>query len=123
MKAEPDVIEAPIQLSSRARFRLAMILALAADALQVIVFPIFAEGALSPADDVLDFAVAAVLVRLLGWQWEFLPSFFAKLVPGADLFPFWTLAVANVYRKSKRMAETTEESHQEHPKLEGQQHP
>jgi hypothetical protein len=121
MKAEPDVIEAPIQLSSRARFRLAMILALAADALQIIVFPIFAEGALSPADDVLDFAVAAVLVRLLGWQWEFLPSFLAKLVPGADLFPFWTLAVANVYRKSKQIPITTEEAPEERRSLPGPQ--
>src|SRR5271167_2725518 len=48
---------------------------------------------------------AAVLVYLLGWHWEFLPSFLAKLVPGVDLVPFWTLAVANVYRKAKRMAE------------------
>jgi len=52
-----------------------------------------------------------------------LPSFLAKLVPGVDLVPFWTLAVANVYRKSKRMAETTEESLQKHPKLEGPRRP
>jgi hypothetical protein len=51
-----------------------MILAMAADALQIFVFPLFAEGALSPADDVLDIAVAAVLVNLLGWHWEFLPA-------------------------------------------------
>ncbi len=44
------------------------------------------------------------MIYLLGWHWEFLPSFFAKLVPGVDLVPFWTLAVANVYRKSKRIA-------------------
>src|SRR5947199_10849440 len=48
----------------RSRFRAAMILAMAADALQIFVFPLFAEGALSPADDVLDLAVAAILVRL-----------------------------------------------------------
>ena len=103
MKAVPDLIEAPVQLSPRSRFRLAMILAIVADALQIIVFPLFAEGALSPADDVLDFALAAVLVHLLGWHWEFLPTFFAELVPGADLVPFWTLAVANVYRKWKQI--------------------
>jgi hypothetical protein len=80
-----------------------MLLAIAADALQVVLFPLFAEGALSPADDVLDCAVAAVMVHLLGWHWEFLPTFFAKLVPGADLVPFWTLAVANVYRKWKQI--------------------
>ncbi len=119
MKAAPDVIEAPIQLSPRSRFRLAMILAIAADALQIIVFPLFAEGALSPADDVLDFAVAAVLVHLLGWHWEFLPTFFAELVPGADLVPFWTLAVANVYRKWKQIAVTTEEAPEQRRALPG----
>ena len=94
-----------------------MILAVMADALQIVVFPLFAEGALSPANDVLDFGIAAVLVHLLGWHWEFLPTFFAELVPGADLVPFWTLAVANVYRKAKRMAANGEESREQHPAL------
>ena len=93
-----------------------MILAIIADALQIAVFPLFVGGALSPADDILDFGVAAVLVHLLGWHWEFLPSFLAKLVPGVDLVPFWTMAVASVYRKSKRIAET-EENHEQHPAL------
>jgi hypothetical protein len=52
------------------------------------------------------------MVHLLGWHWEFLPSFFAKLVPGVDLVPFWTLAVANVYRKAKRFAESTDVENQ-----------
>jgi len=69
------VSDEPIPLSPRARFRAAVILAIAADALQIVVFPLFAEGALSPADDVLDIAVAAVLFHLLGWHWEFLPAF------------------------------------------------
>jgi len=88
--------------SGRWRFQSAMILAIAADALQILVLPFFAEGALSPADDILDLAVAAVLVRLLGWHWEFLPAFAGELLPGIDLVPFWTLAVANVYRKWKQ---------------------
>ncbi len=87
-----------------------MILAIAADALQIFVFPAFAEGALSPADDVLDIVLAAVLVNLLGWHWEFLPAFAAELVPGLDLVPFWTLAVVNVYRKWKRITITKEEA-------------
>lgn len=78
-----------------------MVLAMAADALQIIVLPMFSEGALSPADDILDFLVGGVLVRMLGWHWEFLPTFFAELIPGVNLVPFWTLAVANVYRKQK----------------------
>src|SRR5882724_12846994 len=105
----------------RSRFRAAMILAMAADALQIFVFPLFGEGALSPADDVLDLAVAAVLVNLLGWHWEFLPAFLAELVPGVDLVPFWTLAVINVYRKWKQITITTEEAHEQRPALKGQQ--
>jgi hypothetical protein len=119
MKAVPDVIDAPVQLSPRSRFRIAMILAIAADALQVVLFPLFAEGALSPADDVLDFAVAAVMVHLLGWHWEFLPTFFAKLVPGADLVPFWTLAVANVYRKWKQIEIPRKEASEQQRALPG----
>jgi hypothetical protein len=88
-----------IQLSDRARFQAAMLLAVAADVLQIALFPLFSEGAVSPVDDLLDVGVAAVLVKLLGWHWEFVPSFMGELVPGVDLVPFWTLAVANVYRK------------------------
>lgn len=96
-----------ITISPGPNFVAAMLLAVAADALQLVVFPMFVEGALSPADDVLDLGVGAVMVHLLGWHWEFLPSFLAKLVPGVDLVPFWTLAVANVYRKAKRIAEAS----------------
>ncbi len=106
-----------ITISPGSRLRAAMILAMAADAVQIFVFPLFAEGALSPADDVLDLAVAAVLVRLIGWHWEFLPAFAAELVPGVDLVPFWTLAVASVYRKSKKSTITTEEAREQRPAL------
>jgi hypothetical protein len=100
--------------SPRSRFRAALLLAAAADAVQIIGFPLFAEGALSPLDDILDFITAAALVRLLGWHWEFLPSLIAELVPGVDLIPFWTLAVANVYRKWKQ-GETAGDQIQERP--------
>jgi hypothetical protein len=83
--------------------RLAFGVAIVADFLQIAVFPMFIEGAASPADDVLDLGMAAAMSFLLGWHWEFLPSFFAKLVPGVDFVPLWTLAVANVYRKSKHI--------------------
>jgi len=96
----------PITISPGPQFRTAMLLAIAADALQIVIFPVFAPGALSPVDDLLDLGVAALMVQLLGWHWEFLPSFFAKLVPGVDLVPFWSLAVASVWRKAKRMAES-----------------
>ena len=91
-----------ITISPRTRLRAALILAIAADALQFAVLPLFVEGGASPAEDILDLGIGAILTYLLGWHWEFLPSFCGKLVPGVDLVPFWTLAVANVYRKSKR---------------------
>ena len=72
---------------------------------------------MSPADDVLDVAVAAVLVNLLGWHWEFLPAFLAELVPGVNLAPFWTLAVISVYRKWKQITITTEETRGQRPAL------
>ena len=95
----------PITISPGPKFRTAMALAIVADVLQLVVFPMFVEGAFSPADDLLDLGVAAALTQLLGWHWEFLPSFLVKLVPGVDLVPFWTIAVANVWRKTKRMAD------------------
>ena len=64
--------EETITILPGSRFKAAMVLAIIADALQIIVFPLFVEGALSPADDILDFGMAAVLVQLLGWHWEFL---------------------------------------------------
>ena len=65
-------------VSSRSRYRTAMILAVLADALQIGVFPMFVQGALSPLDDVFDLAMAVVLYRLLGWHWELLPSSIAN---------------------------------------------
>jgi hypothetical protein len=91
--------------SPRSRFRAAIVLAIVAGAVQILIFPLFAEGAISPLDDILDLTVMIALIRLTGWHWEFLPSFIAELVPGLDLVPFWTLAVVNVYRKWQRAEE------------------
>ncbi len=101
---EFEVKQTLAKLTPGPRLKAAMIIAIAADLCQLIVFPYFIEGALSPFDDALDIIVAGVLSSLLGWHWEFLPSFAAKLVPGVDLVPLWTLSVANVYRKAKRLA-------------------
>ena len=85
--------------------RLAWLVAIAADALQIVAFPFFAEGGVSPADTVLDVAVAAILTKILGWHWAFLPSLLAELVPGLDLFPTWTAAVFFVTRHQVYSAE------------------
>lgn len=79
-----------------------LFIAMAADAVQIVVLPLFAEGVFSPADTLLDLVVAFVLSKLVGWHWAFLPSFLAELVPGLDLFPTWTAAVAYViWRRSE----------------------
>jgi hypothetical protein len=79
--------------------RAAWTIAIAADVLQIVAFPFFVEGGVSPADSVLDLVVAFVMIRLLGWHWAFLPTAAAKLIPGADLFPTWTTAVWFVTRQ------------------------
>jgi hypothetical protein len=83
----------------RPEHRLAWSIAIAADALQIAALPLFAAGGVSPADALLDLVVAALLTRVLGWHWAFLPSLLAELVPGFDLFPSWTAAVFFVTRQ------------------------
>lgn len=97
------------------RLKAAMALAIAADIVQMVVFPFFVEGAASPADDILDLGMAGVLSWLLGWHWEFAPSFLGKLVPGVDLVPLWSLAVANVYRKTKALAAASDHARNANP--------
>ncbi len=64
-----------------------------ADAVQLGLLPLFAEGAASIVNDVLDVVIAIVMVVLVGWHWAFAPAFLAELVPVVDLAPTWTLAV------------------------------
>jgi len=72
----------------------ARVLAVAADAAQILFLPLFGEGFASPLNDALDVMVGLALVWLVGWHWAFLPSFAAELVPGIDVFPSWTTAVS-----------------------------
>jgi hypothetical protein len=90
-----------VTISPGPRMRAALVLAIAADLTQMIALPWFLEGAASPLDDALDLLIAGILAFLLGWHWEFLPSFACKLIPGVDIAPLWTIAVANVYRKAR----------------------
>ncbi len=81
--------------------RLAWLVAMAADAVQIVLLPFFAEGGVSPLDSIVDLGVAVVLTRLIGWHWAFLPTLMAELVPGLDLFPTWTAAVFYVTIRQK----------------------
>jgi len=85
--------------------RLAWLVAIAVDGLQIALLPIFAAGGANPADMVLDVLAAAILIRLLGFHWAFLPSLFVELMPGFDLFPTWTAAVFFVTREHAHSSE------------------
>ncbi|MGO8759613.1 MAG: hypothetical protein ACLQG3_15960 [Terracidiphilus sp.] len=121
MPKRTDANPGAVTISAGPRMKAAFFVAVAADIFQLAVFPLFVEGAASPADDILDLCVGALLALLLGWHWEFAPSFLAKLVPGVDYVPLWTLAVANVYRKSKRMVVAAEGASGKYPPAGGQQ--
>jgi hypothetical protein len=98
-----EVIEPPVERlprrpapqtpAPRSRVWMARVLAVSADALQIVFLPLFGEGFASPANDALDVLVGLTLVWLVGWHWAFVPSFAAELVPGLDIFPSWTTAV------------------------------
>jgi hypothetical protein len=87
----------PQVISSRDR-RLAWMVAIAADAIQIVALPLFAAGGISPMDTIVDFAAGIVLCKLVGWHWAFLPAVLAELIPGLDLIPTWTASVYYVMR-------------------------
>lgn len=92
------------QPTSRRRIWIARGIAVAADALQIAVFPIFSEGFISPASDALDVGVCIVLTLLVGWHIAFLPSFIIKVLPIADLAPTWTIAIFIATRRGRDAA-------------------
>ena len=53
----------------------ALAIAVAADAVQIGLLPVFIEGAAAPWNDSLDIAVGAALLALLGWHVALLPAF------------------------------------------------
>lgn len=83
--------------------------AMAADAIQIAIFPLFVPGGISPVNDALDIAVAVIIIGLLGWNWAFLPSAIAEVVPFLDLVPSWTAAVLFATRKGASAPATSDE--------------
>lgn len=83
-----------------ARIRIAWILAIAVDALQIGLFPV--TGTLSTwVDKPLDLAAMGALWYLVGWHWSLLPTFLFELVPFVELAPTWTAALWLITRKRK----------------------
>jgi hypothetical protein len=77
----------------RNRFRVALVIAILVDALQIGFFPLFGPGFASPAAVVLDICAFLVFWRLVGWHIALLPTFLFEQVPLVDLAPTWTIAV------------------------------
>jgi len=78
------------------RKRAALAIAAIADLTQIVLFPFFIEGALSPFEDVLDGVVAITLLFVVGFQWRLALALAIELAPGLDLFPTWTALVASL---------------------------
>lgn len=85
------------RISSR-RVWIARSIAVAVDALQIVVFPVFMAGFASPPDVALDVATAIAMIALVGWHVAFVPTFIVESLPFADLAPSWTIAVLIVTR-------------------------
>ncbi len=56
------------------------------------------------ADVFVDCIVMAVMTKLLGFHWLFLPSFLVEVVPELDLLPTWVGCVAVVVWQRKKAA-------------------
>ena len=77
----------------------ALLMALAADALQIVLFPLFAWGGADPLDDGLDIFLAFVLFRTFGWDLAILPTALIEVMPLVDEIPTWTLTTLYLIRK------------------------
>lgn len=90
------------------RILAARVIAIIADAVQIGLIPVFAEGAASMVNDALDVAVGITMIALVGWNWVFLPCFVAEVIPMVDLAPTWTIAVfIATRRRGDQSASTT----------------
>jgi hypothetical protein len=69
----------------------------------------------------LDCAVGWALSTLLGFNWVFLPSFIAEVLPTVDLFPSWVASVAFVVWQRKKQEQTQPQSQALRPLIDVEQ--
>jgi hypothetical protein len=87
------------KLLTRRQVWMARGVAMAADAIQLGLFPLFVGGAAEGADLVVDLVAGAALTWLCGFHVAFLPTLLAEAAPMLNLFPSWTAAVLYVTRR------------------------
>lgn len=83
---------------TRRRVGLAYAVAIASDALQLLLGPI----GFAFADEILDVAAMILISRAIGFHPLLLPTFALEFLPVADLLPTWTGCVALVVMLRKR---------------------
>jgi len=90
--------------ANRSRLRIAWVVAVLVDGLQMITSPAEITGPMAWLLEVgLDLVTMCVMFILVGFHWTFLPSFVTKLLPFVDLAPTWTLALFIATRDRRKM--------------------
>ena len=69
------------------RWRWALLLAIISDVLGI------AFTFTPPVYWVIDAVTAVVLLFVIGFRWPLLPALAVEVIPGLQLFPFWTLVI------------------------------
>ena len=93
----PGMPAAASRTGSPGDVRKAWMVALIADFLPWVLFPVFL-GAGVGVNAAVDLIVAFLMLRWMGWHHAFLPAFVTELVPIANFVPSWTLAMWIVTR-------------------------
>ena len=96
-----------VDTTSRRAIRIARVVAIVADGLQLVLLPLFVEGFASLLNDALDVVVGIILVRLVGWNPVFLPTIIVELLPFGNLAPTWTIALFIATRSRQTAIEPT----------------
>ncbi len=82
----------PATTAGPARWIVCLLCALAADAFQWVLPPLWFLP---------DAAMVLVLLFIWGWRWEIMVAVLPEAVPGLDLFPTWTLFVGFLIAKHR----------------------
>ena len=95
------LLESPVL--TRTRVRTAYAIAVATDALQLVLGPV----GWALVDEALDVVAAVAMWRILGFHPLLLPTFIVEFLPVTDLLPTWTGCVAVVVALRKRQQQTS----------------
>ncbi len=93
------------------RVRIAYAIAACADVIQIplnaAILSILGAPLMQAFDILLDIIVMALVTKLVGFHWAFLPSFVAETVPGSSALPTWTACVAFVVWRRRQEAQAS----------------